>query len=72
VTTRFTECCSRAWVSGAITTFSTANYCPLDHRTTAAGTSIRCSFGNVTVKESVSPGDLVVLRVNYAKWHATY
>src|SRR4029077_20795755 len=27
----------------------------LDHRTTASGTSIRCSFGSVTVSESVSP-----------------
>jgi hypothetical protein len=36
--------------------FSTANSCPLDHRTTAASTSIRCSFGSVTVSERVSPG----------------
>jgi hypothetical protein len=33
----------------------TANSCPLDHRTTASEISIRCSFGNVTVSESVFP-----------------
>ncbi len=27
-----------------------------DHRTTASGTTIRCSFGSVTVNESVSHG----------------
>ena len=36
--------------------FSTANSCPLDRRTMAAGTSMRCLFGNVTVSERVSPG----------------
>jgi hypothetical protein len=29
---------------------------PLDHFTTTSDTSIRCSFGSVTVSESVSPG----------------
>ena len=33
----------------------TANSCLLDHHTTASGISIRCSFGNVTVSESVFP-----------------
>jgi len=32
------------------------NSCPLDHRTTAPGTSTRCAFGSVTVSERVSPG----------------
>ena len=32
--------------------FSTANSCLLDNRTMAAGTSMRCSFGNVTFNEA--------------------
>jgi hypothetical protein len=36
--------------------FSTANSCPLDHRTTTLGTSVRCSFGSVTMSESVPSG----------------
>ena len=36
--------------------FSTANPCPLNHRTSASGISMRCSFGSVTVSERVYPG----------------
>ncbi|MEO6308479.1 MAG: hypothetical protein ABIO96_05340 [Nitrospiraceae bacterium] len=32
----------------------------LDHRTTASQISTRCSFGSVTVSESVSPGPLAL------------
>lgn len=32
---------------------STANSCPLDHRTTTSKIAIRCSFGSVTVNESL-------------------
>ena len=35
--------------------FPTANPCPLKHRTSASGISMRCSFGSVTVSERVSP-----------------
>ena len=35
---------------------SPPNFCPLDHRTSASGTSMRCSLGSVTVNERVSPG----------------
>ena len=41
---------------GSIITFSTANSCPRDHRTTASGVLIRCSLGSLTMSESVSPG----------------
>jgi hypothetical protein len=36
--------------------FSTANFCPIDHRTIVSGTSIGCAFGSVTVSERVSSG----------------
>jgi len=41
--------------------FSTTNSWPLDHRTTASGTSIRGSFGSVTVSESLLPRPLLRL-----------
>ena len=37
-------------------TFSTANPCPLDHRTTAPGTSIHCAFGSGTVSRVKKQG----------------
>ena len=55
-TCRLTKCWSRACVCCSIFTVSTANSCPLDHRTTASDTSMRCSFGRVTVSERGSPG----------------
>jgi len=37
---------------------SHGNSCPLDHRTTTSGTSMRCSLGSVAINERVSPGRL--------------
>ena len=48
----------RARVCGFIARFSTTNFCSRDHRTTASGTSRRCSFGSVTVSDSVFPGHI--------------
>ena len=42
---------------GSIFTVSTANSCPLDHRTRASGISMRCSFGRVTICDSVGHFD---------------
>src|SRR4029077_5203865 len=53
---RFTLGSSLALALRSTTTFSTANPCPLDDRTTASGISIRCSFGSVTVNERDFPG----------------
>ncbi len=40
---------------GSIRRFSTANFWPRDHGTTASGTPIRFSFSRVTVNARVSP-----------------